>query len=71
MPTFKNINFSVKMLYLPGTTHGYGIIDFHAIGTYEEIKIYSHNSFKTFVSLNNEQNIFRDSRKLINTNSKK
>jgi len=37
----------------------------------EEIKKYAQNSFKTFISWNNEQNIFRDSRKLINTNSKK
>ena len=28
-------------LYLPGTVHGYGFIDFHAIGTYEEFKVYS------------------------------
>ena len=39
-----------KMLYLPGTAHGYGIIDFHAIGTYEEIKIYS-NMIETLNSL--------------------
>ena len=31
-----------KTLYLPGTVHGYGIIDFHALGTFEEFKVYSY-----------------------------
>ena len=43
-------NPSKKVLYLPGTVHGYGIIDFHALGTYEEFKVYS-NTIDTLTSL--------------------
>ena len=39
-----------KTLYLPGTVHGYGIIDFHALGTFEEFKVYS-NTIDTLDSL--------------------
>jgi len=41
-----------KTLYLPGTVHGYGIIDFHALGTFEEFKVYSD----TIVTLKNLYN---------------
>jgi len=39
--------------------------------TLEEIKKYTHNSFKTFISWSNQQNIFLKSKKIINTNRKK
>lgn len=45
-----------KTLYLPGTVHGYGIIDFHALGTFEEFKVYS-DTIDTLKNLYNA-NIF-------------
>ena len=45
-----------KVLFLPGTIHGYGIIDYHALGTYEEFKVYT-NLISTMVDLYN-LNIF-------------
>ena len=39
-----------KTLYLPGTVHGYGINDFHALGTFNEFKIYS-NTIDTLENL--------------------
>ncbi len=43
-------NLSRKTLYLPGTVHGYGFVDFHAIGTFNEFKVYS-NTIETLVNL--------------------
>ena len=39
-----------KILYLPGTVHGYGVVDFHALGTFKEFKAYS-NTIDTLSSL--------------------
>lgn len=47
-----NINgiFKKNTLYLPGTVHGYGFIDFHAIGSFNEFKVYS-NTIDTITKL--------------------
>ena len=43
-------NFKKNTLYIPGTVHGYGFIDFHAIGSFNEFKTYS-NTVETLVNL--------------------
>jgi len=43
-------NIIRNKLYLPGTVHGYGFIDFHAIGSFNEFKTYS-NTVETLVNL--------------------
>lgn len=43
-------NFNKNTLYLPGTVHGYGFIDFHAIGSFNEFKIYS-NTVEILINL--------------------